>query len=163
VERLEIQRQLLAAIGHPISEEQHVARFFLNNGLEDRDERHGEQAGLPGEMEQSEGEERIEALAVFGAHEGPFEIGGERVGGLLADRQSVALGHEREESRMPRLFVPLELDRLAKDRVALRPTEAATFAAVLVSLVCASVQNGSMRNRSSSAARSSGQGRRTAS
>jgi hypothetical protein len=100
-----------------------VARLLLNDGLEDRDQWRGEQAGLLGETKQSEGEERIEALAILGPHEGPFEISGQRVGGLLGDRQPVAPGHEREESRMPRLFVPLELDRLAKERVALRPTE----------------------------------------
>jgi hypothetical protein len=106
-----------------LGEEQHVARLLLNDGLEDRDERRREEAGPPGEIEQSEGEERIEAFAVLGAYEGPLQIGGQRVGDLLGEGKPIAVGHEPEKSRMPCLFVSLELDRPAKEGVALHPTK----------------------------------------
>ena len=55
--------ELRAPVLDPVDEEQDVARFFLNDGLEDVDQAWRKKAGLLGECEQAKSEERIEALA----------------------------------------------------------------------------------------------------
>src|SRR5262245_40546542 len=60
--------------GHPIDEEENVPRLVLHHGLERVDQTYGKEVGALGHIEQSEGEEGVDALAEARHHESPFRI-----------------------------------------------------------------------------------------
>ena len=65
------QRHIMSMPRDPVDEEQNVARFFLDHGLESFDERSGKIARVARGVEKAEREEAVDALAVARAYPGP--------------------------------------------------------------------------------------------
>jgi hypothetical protein len=94
-----------------------VARLLVNDRLHHLEQRLREEARAARHLEQAEGEERVDALAIPGVDEGLFEVRGQ--GGTRArlDGDGVAIEHHLEQPRVPLLLVTLERDRLAQDGI----------------------------------------------
>ena len=102
----------------PVGEEEDVPRLLLHHAVEDVDELGAEEAGVGGDAEEAEGEERIEALAVAHAHEAPLRVA-RHLGLLVRVRDRVVGEQVVEQDRVAFLLVRLHGDRLAQLRVGL--------------------------------------------
>jgi hypothetical protein len=107
-------------IGDPVDEEQIVPRLLLDDRLEHLDQLGREEARLPRQREQAEGEEGVEALAVAGAQEGPARVAQRLRTGLAAHGDAVEPHHVAEHVLVPPLLERVERQRLAQQRIARR-------------------------------------------
>src|SRR2546429_129865 len=111
------QRHVAAMPGGPVDEEQDVPGFLLDDRLEALDQRLGKEAGASRRLEQAEGEETVDALAVAGLHEGPFRIARRQVLRLGRERDTIGRDEMGEHGLVAAFLEGVELDRLAQQRI----------------------------------------------
>src|SRR5262245_56123758 len=115
---LAVERELQAPVRHPVDEEQDVARLLLHHAVEALDQGPREDAGIRGEPEEAEGEERVEALPVPHAQEAPLGIAGP-LARTVGACDLVVREHALKQRCMAALLVALHRDGFAQHGIAL--------------------------------------------
>jgi hypothetical protein len=110
-------RTLGAQVRRPVDDEQDVARLLLHDRFEDRYQGLGEDLGPLAQAEESEREERIQALAVSRPQEGQGGVLGHLGGRERRHFDPVVTGQKVQDLGMPALLEPLEADGFGQEGV----------------------------------------------
>src|SRR5712692_9792660 len=108
-----------AQVGGPVDDEEDVASLLLHDLVEEGDQLLVEELRLPPDLEQPEGKEGVEALAIAGPQKRPGRV--LRSPWLLgwSDRDPVVTREQRDDLGVTPFFIALERDRLFQDRIGL--------------------------------------------
>lgn len=101
----------------PVHEEQDVAAFFLDHGLEGLDQLRREIAGALRGAEQAEREKAVDAFAEARHHPRPFGIGRRRVGRLGREPDAVRLDQLRQHDLVAGFLAAVHFERAAQQRI----------------------------------------------
>jgi hypothetical protein len=110
-------RQIAPVPRDPIYEEEDVAAFLLHHRFERVDELGREIARPLGDLEKAEGEETVDAFAEAGDHEGPFGVARLQIGRFGREFDAIGLDHIGENVLVPAFLEPVQIDRLAQQRI----------------------------------------------
>src|SRR5271166_900865 len=102
---------------HPVDEEDDVASFLVDQRLEDLEHRFRQEAGPARDLEHTETEKCIEALAISEIGERAEQVAARWIWQALLGGDAVAPNHQPQELGMTGFFEPLKHDRLAHQRI----------------------------------------------